>query len=172
MESQNCGGSDIFGAREDYMNHEVCDDDVDMPSELAINDSDAEDADVSEVSGSSAFADEDALVGDVGELPDVNDFVEPVVHDEAEVVVFMAGTSHEEMYDAAEKKIEGESGPMLDAKIKLLAETLASAQQLSMTKFADQCRRGYIITERSARQPTPYYDQETADWPKEIIVWK
>ena len=40
---------DIFGAREDHMNHEVCDDDVDMPSELAINDSDAENADVSEV---------------------------------------------------------------------------------------------------------------------------
>ena len=42
---------DVLGAREDFMNHEACVDDVDVPSELAINDSDAEDDDVSEVSG-------------------------------------------------------------------------------------------------------------------------
>ena len=139
---------DLLGAREDWLNHEQHDDDIEMPSALHIDDSNAEEDDSSNLSGESAFADEDA------NLPDVIDSGEPV-DDVVEPVVFIAGPSHDAIYEAAEKRVDDELGPMLDSKIRLLADTLASAEQLSMTKLTDQCRRGYVLTERSAPPADP-----------------
>ena len=133
---------ELLLSREDFLNHDAANnDDVDtMPEELRLEDDDSSDA-TSDISGSSAFSEEDR--GNDEFFGAAEGFLVPDPLPEADDrVVLMAGPSHDDIFEDAERQVDNEVGKVLDEKIALLATSLAEAEKLKMTKFADQCRRG------------------------------